>query len=92
MADQLGTLSTEYDDTSDVLYLSLGNPREALTEEGPEGLLIRKDPKTAQVVGVTVLSYDRHFRNLEDLSWLEDMDLPPNVVHHLKERPKVFRF
>jgi uncharacterized protein YuzE len=92
MAYKLGRLSVEYDDASDVLYLSIGDPQQALTEEGPEGVLIRKDPKTAQAVGVTILAYDRHFRNLDDVSWLEKTALPSDVVHYLEERPKWFRF
>ncbi len=87
MATKLGNLTIEYDDASDVLYLSIGAPRLALTEEGPEGLLIRKDPTTDELVGVTVLSYDGHFRHLHDVSWLETMNLTPDLVGYLEERP-----
>lgn len=79
-------LTVKYDDASDVLYLSVGAPRPALTEEGPEGLLIRKDPKTKESVGVTVIAYDRHFRKLSDVSWLETTDLPRSLIDYLVAR------
>jgi hypothetical protein len=85
-------LTVEYDDASDVLYLSIGTPREAFTEEGPEGLLIRKDPQTKEPIGVTVVAYDRHFRKLKDVSWLEETNLPHSLVKYLEERPYMFRF
>jgi len=92
MVTKLGSLIVEYDDASDVLYLSIGTPRPALTEEGPEGLLFRRDPATDELIGVTVLSYDRHFRHLRDVSWLETVGLTPDLVSYLEERPDVARF
>lgn len=44
-----------YDHDGDVLYLSVGKPREALTWESPEGHLVRLDPETGALLGVTVL-------------------------------------
>jgi uncharacterized protein YuzE len=88
MEKKLGKLLIDYDEASDVLYLSLGEPRQALTYEGAEGLLLRKDPQTGELVGVTVLSYDRHFRHLPNVSWLENMGLPPVLLDYLEERPE----
>ena len=90
MAKKLGKIQIEYDEASDVLYLSLGDPRPAVTYESQEGLLIRKDPQTGELVGVTVLAYDRHFRHLADVSWLGNSGLPPDVVDYLEERPEIF--
>jgi len=87
MAITVGNLSISYDDSSDVLYLSVGEPRAAITQEDDEGVLIRKDPATEEVVGVTILAYGRHFRHLPDLSWLNSRGLPPDVVHFLNDRP-----
>jgi uncharacterized protein YuzE len=86
MALKVGKLWVSYDDASDVLYLSLGEPRAALTEEDNEGVLIRKDRESGQTVGVTILSYGQHFRHLTDLSWLSG--LPPELLHYLQERPQ----
>jgi len=89
MAEKLGKMWVDYDQTSDVLYLSLGEPRPALTREDKEGLLIRTDPQSGELVGVTVVAYDRHFRHLQDVSWLETSGLPRNLVDYLEERPEV---
>jgi uncharacterized protein YuzE len=37
MRVRLGKVQIEYDEASDVLYLSLGDPRPAVTYEGREG-------------------------------------------------------
>lgn len=89
MVTKLGKLLIDYDERSDVLYLSLGEPRAALTEEGEEGLLLRRDPITGELVGVTVLSYGQHFRHLPDISWLGKSGLPPDLIDYLEERPEL---
>lgn len=89
MAKKLGKMSIDYDEVSDVLYLSLGEPRPALTHEDREGLLIRKDAQTGELVGVTVLAYHRHFRHLPDVSWLAALGLIPDLVDYLEERPEI---
>jgi hypothetical protein len=90
MVKKLGNILIDYDEASDVLYLSLGEPRPALTHEDREGLLIRNDPQTGELIGVTVLSYDHHFRHLPDVSWLENVGLTPDLVDYLEERPEIF--
>jgi uncharacterized protein YuzE len=87
--NKIGKLSVNYDDTTDVLYLSIGEPRPALTREDDESdiLLIRQDPATGETVGVTVLEYYQRFRTLRDLSWLNSRGLPADVVAYLQERP-----
>ena len=45
----------EYDARNDVLYLSIGRPREAITWESPEGHLVRLDPDTGDLLGLTIL-------------------------------------
>ena len=44
-----------YDAESDVAYLSIGAPREAIVWESPEGHLLRLDPNTDELVGITFL-------------------------------------
>lgn len=48
-----------YDQESDVLYLSIGRPRPAIVWESPEGVLVRLDPETRDLVGLTVLNAHR---------------------------------
>lgn len=46
-----------YDEGGDLLYLSVGLPSESLTWESPEGHLVRVDPDTLDVVGLTVMGF-----------------------------------
>ena len=45
----------DYDADSDVLYLHVGEPREAEGEETPEGHLLRFAPGSHNVVGLTLV-------------------------------------
>ncbi|HUY12971.1 MAG TPA: DUF2283 domain-containing protein [Terriglobia bacterium] len=54
-------LKVNYDPSSDVLYLSYGDPREAISEEIEDGEFLRLDPDTRQVVGVTVVDFSKRF-------------------------------
>ncbi|MFI5351780.1 MAG: DUF2283 domain-containing protein [Candidatus Binatales bacterium] len=80
-------LDVLYDDEADVLYVSLGAPRPADTFPGEHGLLVRKDMNTGEVVGVTIMDYERHFRKLKDLSWLAESGLPSDLAIYLQLRP-----
>lgn len=46
-----------YDQEADVLYLAIEKPRPATCEERVDGALVRIDPETRQVVGLTILDY-----------------------------------
>jgi len=48
-----------YDRDSDVLYLSVGEPRAAEGEETPEGHVLRYLPGTETIVGLTILGAQR---------------------------------
>ena len=45
----------DYDAAGDVLYLHVGEPQEADGEETPEGHVLRFEPGTQRIVGLTVL-------------------------------------
>jgi uncharacterized protein YuzE len=49
----------DYDVENDVLYLHVGEPREAEGEETPEGHVLRYSPGTQEIVGLTVLGAQR---------------------------------
>ncbi len=49
----------DYDAENDVLYLHVGEPREAEGEETPEGHVLRYAPGTQQIVGLTILGAQR---------------------------------
>lgn len=76
-----------YDRDADVLYISIGSPRDAYTYEEEHGLLLRKDPRTGETAGVTILDYEEHFRHLPDLSWLATKPLPKDLIEYLQKRP-----
>jgi uncharacterized protein YuzE len=45
----------DYDAKNDVLYLHVGEPQDAEGEETPEGHVLRFEPGTQRIVGLTVL-------------------------------------
>lgn len=49
----------DYDAENDVLYLHVGEPREAEGEETPEGHVLRFAPGTQDVVGLTIVGARR---------------------------------
>lgn len=54
-------LSINYDEDADVLYISLGRPQPAISVEVNDGNLMRVDPFTDELVGITVLDFkERH--------------------------------
>lgn len=57
-----------YDQDADVLYLSIGAPRRAISREIGDDVLLRIDAETGAVVGLTVL-------NLSTRSSLESLPL-----------------
>lgn len=53
----MSTINLSYDDHADVLYLALGAPVPALTDEDDNGLLLRFATSDGHPCGVTVLGY-----------------------------------
>jgi uncharacterized protein YuzE len=56
---QIGPLvfdHADYDAEGDVLYLHVGEPVEAEGEETPEGHVVRFEPGTQRVVGLTLIN------------------------------------
>lgn len=58
-------LRYQYDRPADVMYFYFDRPRKAKTIELNDDFLLRLDPKTEEVVGVTVISFSRHFSFLQ---------------------------
>lgn len=50
-----------YDTEGDVLYLSIGKPQRAVSQELGDDVLLRVDPDTGEVVGLTVLNLSSRF-------------------------------
>lgn len=45
-----------YDHEADVLYITIGSPRRAISREIGDDVLLRLDPDTQAIVGLTVLN------------------------------------
>jgi uncharacterized protein YuzE len=54
-----------YDRDADVLYLSIGEPRRAISREVGDDVLLRVDPDTDAVVGLTIMNLSSRFGELE---------------------------
>lgn len=50
-----------YDKEGDVLDVSIGKPRKALTEEISEDVFVRINPKEDKIVGFMILNFTRSF-------------------------------
>jgi uncharacterized protein YuzE len=48
-------LQWDYDEEADVLYLSVGEPRPAVGTDIGEGVVVRYDEMTKEVVGLTLV-------------------------------------
>ena len=52
---------TDYDEDADILYISFDKPKIAITIEGNDGELIRIDPYTKEIVGVTIIDFKQRY-------------------------------
>jgi uncharacterized protein YuzE len=50
-----GEITWDYDEEADVLYISVGEPRQALGVDISDGLLLRYDEIKKEVVGLTLI-------------------------------------
>ncbi|HEC23042.1 MAG TPA: DUF2283 domain-containing protein [Chloroflexi bacterium] len=55
-----------YDTEGDVLYLSVGKPRRAVSQEMGDDVLLRVDPDTGEIVGLTILNFSARFSSLKE--------------------------
>lgn len=58
---QRKTLRYHYDREADVMYFYFDRPQKAKTIELAADFLLRLDPITEETVGITVISFSRHF-------------------------------
>jgi len=48
-----------YDKKADILYVSVGKPRQAISREVEPGVFVHFHPRTREVVGYTLLDFER---------------------------------
>ena len=53
-----------FDKEGDVLDISIGKPRKAVSEEIKEDVFVRKDQKTKEIVGFMILNFEKRFKKL----------------------------
>lgn len=51
-------VTISYDEDGDTLFLIIGRPREAISEQIVDGVFYRIDPATLKVVGCTILGFE----------------------------------
>ena len=66
-----------YDKDADVLYLSVGAPRPAISREVGDDVLLRLDPNSGAVVGMTILNLSGRFTSMS-----EPATLPVSIELH----------
>lgn len=54
-------LRVSYDRDADVLYITEGKPRPAIGEMMNDGVIVRRDLKTKEVIGFTIVDFTEHF-------------------------------
>lgn len=50
-----------FDKKGDIMDISLGKPRAAISKEIGDDILMRIDPETSEVLGFTVLNFEKRF-------------------------------
>jgi uncharacterized protein YuzE len=50
-----------YDRDADTVYISFGEPRKAVSEEVDPYVVVRRDPETKEMVGITITNFSRYF-------------------------------
>jgi uncharacterized protein YuzE len=67
--DRKENLNWDYDEEADVLYISIGEPQEALGIDIGEGSIIKYREETSEVVGLTLIGVkERLLSNLKTKS------------------------
>ena len=64
MAD---VLRFAYDKEADILDISLGRPRRAISREIEDDVFVRLDFKSKKVVGFSILNFTKWFNALDDV-------------------------
>lgn len=63
------SLSWEYDEEADVLYISAGEPRPAVGKDIGEGVIVRYDEKAREIVGITIVGLMARVTKDELAAW-----------------------
>ncbi len=72
----------KYDDFSDVLYISFGNPSPGIADEIVKGDLIRINPITNEIVGITILDFKERYKPKQNINMFNFVEkLIPKILN-----------
>ncbi len=57
-----------YDREADTVYISFGKPKKAVSEEIDPYIVVRRDPKTRETIGITITNFSKYFETKKKLS------------------------
>ncbi|MBI2546353.1 DUF2283 domain-containing protein [Candidatus Woesearchaeota archaeon] len=59
-------LRFSFDKEADILDISIGKPKKAISREVKDDFFVRIDPKTRKVVGFSILNFEKWFKSEKD--------------------------
>ena len=59
-----------YDEDGDILDISVGDPKEAISREVEDDFFLRVKPDTGEVVGFSILNFRKWFKDAKDIKIL----------------------
>lgn len=59
------TLNLFYDKEGDILDISIGPPQPAISDEMGNDIIVRHHPETDEIIGFTILNFERRFEQGE---------------------------
>jgi len=73
-------MSFSYDKRADILYLSIGKPKKAVSREVDDGILLRLNPKTKEICGLTIIDFVARFKSPKPRALPIDMEAHLQLV------------
>ena len=59
-------LRFSFDKEADILDISIGLPKKAVSKEVEDDFFVRVDPRTDRVVGFSILNFEKWFKDKKD--------------------------
>lgn len=59
-------LRFSFDKEADILDISIGMPKRAISREVDDDFFVRIDPKTKKVVGFSIINFEKWFKDEKD--------------------------
>ena len=56
-------LMFSFDKEGDILDISIGSPKKAISREVKDDFFVRTDPKTKKIVGFSILNFEKWFKD-----------------------------